>query len=188
MMDRSLPMLLIGLVFGGGVGFVVAAGNGVTLDGHDHASHDHGSTVARPVHGDASGVGVIFATGDICAPQGDRAAHRHDQIEEVGDAAARPSLSAEIAADPAAGWTLRLTTQNFDFAPEHAGCAHEPGEGHAHIYVNGEKIARLYGPWFHLASLPKGDVTVEVGLYTNDHRAIAVNGVPVSASVAVSVP
>lgn len=40
-MDRSIAMLLIGLVFGFGLGFVVAAANGITLDGHDHSA-DHG--------------------------------------------------------------------------------------------------------------------------------------------------
>ena len=33
-MDRSLWLLIIGLIFGGGIGFVTAAGNGITLDGH----------------------------------------------------------------------------------------------------------------------------------------------------------
>lgn len=37
-MDRSIAMLIIGLIFGGGLGFVVAAANGITLNGHDHGS------------------------------------------------------------------------------------------------------------------------------------------------------
>ncbi|PWK56984.1 hypothetical protein C8D95_103220 [Silicimonas algicola] len=36
-MNRAIAMLLIGLALGFGIGFVVAASNGVTLDGHDHA-------------------------------------------------------------------------------------------------------------------------------------------------------
>ncbi|MDW4496468.1 hypothetical protein R5H30_00625 [Sulfitobacter sp. D35] len=43
-MDRGLFLFLIGLVFGGGIGFLLAAGYGVTLDGHDHGDseqHDH---------------------------------------------------------------------------------------------------------------------------------------------------
>lgn len=36
-MDRGLALFLIGLIFGGGLGFLVAAGNGITLDGHDHS-------------------------------------------------------------------------------------------------------------------------------------------------------
>ncbi len=48
-MDRSIAMLLIGLIFGGGLGFVVAAANGITLNGHDH-SHDHDGTEASVPH------------------------------------------------------------------------------------------------------------------------------------------
>jgi len=41
-MQRSLSLLFIGLFFGAGLGFLVAASYGVTLDGHDHAApHDH---------------------------------------------------------------------------------------------------------------------------------------------------
>ncbi len=39
-MNRAIAMLLIGLALGFGIGFVAAASNGVTLDGHDHAQ-DH---------------------------------------------------------------------------------------------------------------------------------------------------
>ena len=44
-MDRSLALFAIGLVFGGGIGFAIAASNGVTFDGHDHgdpAAHGGG--------------------------------------------------------------------------------------------------------------------------------------------------
>lgn len=37
-MDRSIAMLLIGLLFGGGAGFVTAAGYGATPGG-DHTAH-----------------------------------------------------------------------------------------------------------------------------------------------------
>ena len=42
---RSLSLLLIGAVLGGLAGFLFAAGNGITLDGHDHAT-DHGPMAA----------------------------------------------------------------------------------------------------------------------------------------------
>lgn len=64
---------------------------------------------------------------------------------------------------------------------------HKPGEGHAHVYVNGAKIGRLYGPWLHLPNLPKGEVTVEVTLNANDHRPLAVNGAPITAREVLTV-
>ncbi|SIQ54773.1 hypothetical protein SAMN05421641_10988 [Paracoccus thiocyanatus] len=56
-MDRSIPMLLIGLIFGGGMGFVAAAANGITLDGHHHGAHDHGAPIDLPA-GSATAAGL----------------------------------------------------------------------------------------------------------------------------------
>ena len=50
-MDRSLWLLVIGLVFGSGIGFVIAAGNGITLDGHDHNDPaQHGEAGGHSAH------------------------------------------------------------------------------------------------------------------------------------------
>ena len=38
---RQLALLLIGLFFGGGIGFLIAASQGITLDGHDHGNPAH---------------------------------------------------------------------------------------------------------------------------------------------------
>jgi hypothetical protein len=80
-MDRSIPMLLIGLVFGGGIGFTVAASNGITLDGHDHGDpgqHGHGSSVAHAAA--ATDLPAKMLAGNICtveAPRGIGAASAH---------------------------------------------------------------------------------------------------------------
>jgi len=44
-------------------------------------------------------------------------------------------------------------------------------------------IARIYGVWMHIASLPEGAV-VEVTLNANDHRQLAVGDQPIKASFA----
>ena len=157
-MSRALALLIIGLVFGGGIGFVIAAANGVTLDGHDHAT-DHG-------------------------PVQDHAQHDHSQTVEAEGPA--PTLMIHVTKDPVAGWNLHVMTTNFVFAPERSGASHVPGEGHAHLYANGTKIARLYGPWFHIDSLPAGEVEIEVTLNTNDHSGIAVDGTPVRESMTLN--
>ncbi len=159
-MDRTIPMLLIGLVFGGGLGFTLAAANGVTLDGHDHADPAH--------HGPAA------------------TAHAHDETLNLPAGPDAPALSLVLHDDPGGGWNLELVTRNFRYAPENASRDHVPGEGHAHVYVNGVKILRSYGPWLHLATLPDGRADIHVTLTSNDHRALAVNGRPVSATLTVS--
>lgn len=162
-MQRSALFLLIGLFFGGGIGFVVAAANNVAPDGHHH---------------------------DAAAAHGGRAAAPHEHAGEplslpAGEAA--PSLALRVAEDPVAGWNLEVATTHFRFAPEAAGAPPRPGEGHAHLYVNGRKVARLYGPWFHLASLPKGEARLRVTLNANDHRPLAVGNRPLSAEAILQV-
>lgn len=164
---RTLALFLIGLTFGAAGGFVYAAANGITLDGHDHASHgtmDHGAM-------DHGG--------------GDHAA-MHDTPLDL-PASTAPSLEITVSKDPMAGYNLHLMPEKFAFAPQAASKAHVDGEGHAHVYANGVKLGRLYGPWMHLDQLPKGAVEVSVTLNTNDHRPFSVNGQPVMAMQTITV-
>lgn len=166
-MDRSLALFAIGLVFGGGIGFVIAAGNGITFDGHDHAdAAAHGG--AQMDH-DAIGHAMI-----------------HDTPMDV-PAETAPGVQMKLMADPMTGYNLNVMVDNFTFSPQGASLAPVSGQGHAHVYVNGEKLSRLYGEWMHIASLPKGEVTVEVTLNSNDHRPLAVNGELISTSTTLTV-
>ena len=157
-MSRALALLIIGLVFGGGIGFILAAANGVTLDGHDHAT-------------------------DHVTQAGNADAHDHSQMIDVTGPV--PTLAIEIAPDPVSGWNLHVITSHFAFSPGTSGGAHVNGEGHAHLYANGIKLARLYGPWFHIATLPEGEVEIAVTLNSNDHQALAVAGTPLEAMATV---
>ena len=47
---------------------------------------------------------------------------------------------------------------------------HEEGAGHAHLYVDGRQVGRLYGRLHDIASLPPGPHEINVTLNTNDHR------------------
>ena len=168
-MDRSIPLLLIGLVFGGGIGFTLAAGYGVTFDGHDHA--DPGQ------HG-----GAAHQT-DTAAGHG--SGHDHTEMLSIDAGSTAPTLDLALQKDPATGWNLNIQTSNFRFAPEHASTAHVDGEGHAHVYINGVKLGRYYGPWLHLADLPAGTVEVTVSLNSNDHKMLAVDGAALSQTVMI---
>lgn len=163
---RTLALFVIGLIFGGGIGFVTAAGMGVTFDGHDHADPaEHGVSMdhAAMDHG-----------------------MDHDTPIEV-DAADAPDLSIEMTKDAMAGYNLHVIVENFEFSPRRASLDHAKGQGHAHVYVNGVKQGRLYGPWMHLDGLPNGEVLVEVTLNANNHRPLALAGEPIKASATVSV-
>lgn len=167
---RTFMLFIIGATFGAAGGFVVAAANGVTFDGHDHAkagAHagmDHNS-MGR---GDADH------------------AMAHDTPLEV-DTATAPTVGVMVTKDPVAGHNLHVVVERFAFAPESVSLAHVEGEGHAHVYVNGVKISRLYGAWMHLDALPTGDVEIEVSLNTNDHRPLMLNGTPIAAKTTIAV-
>lgn len=172
---RIFMLFLIGLTFGVAGGFVIAAANGITLDGHDHseagahAGMDHGAMdYAIMGHGSA---GHAMA---------------HDKPLEVA-AAAAPSIAIMLTKDPMSGYNLRVMVDRFAFAPQSASLSHVDGEGHAHVFVNGQKLARLYGEWLHIDSLPKGDVEVEVSLNTNDHRPLAIDGALITAKTMVQI-
>ena len=112
--------------------------------------------------------------------------HEHGAVE-VPEAMAVPKVSIEVLPDPKSGWNLHIMTQDFLFAPERASMEHSPGEGHAHLYVDGEKIGRLYGPWYHISELSPGQHEIRVTLNANDHRDYTVNGEVISASAKLTV-
>lgn len=96
-----------------------------------------------------------------------------------------PTIKLEAMADEAGGWNVRAVTNNFTFTPAAAGEGHVDGEGHGHIYIDGEKTGRLYGEWFYVGDLGRGIHTIKVQLNTNDHRLYVVDDRPVEAEVAV---
>jgi len=102
-------------------------------------------------------------------------AHSHGMMAVDGWALI-PTITTSIQKDPVGGWNLHLETSNFIFDAASAGLANVEGHGHAHIYVNGEKLARIYGDWFHIGTLPTGKNMISVSLNANDHSALAYNG------------
>ena len=88
--------------------------------------------------------------------------------------------------DTQSGWNVFLDVSDFTFTPRNVNLAHVPNEGHAHLYVDGVKVARLYDSSFHLARLPPGDHVISVSLNANDHSELALGGTPISASTTVS--
>ena len=104
--------------------------------------------------------------------------HDHEALLPVQGDPPPPTLGIDISRDPKSGWNLKIATTNFRFSPENASGPHRTGEGHAHLYVNGQKRARIYGRWFHIGDLPKGEVDVRVTLNSNDHRLLSVGKTP----------
>ncbi len=115
-------------------------------------------------------------------------ASMHHEKLEVGDAPNPPTVALTIHKDPKVGWNLQVRVDNFRFAPEHASTTHVPGEGHAHLFIDGKKITRLYGEWYHIPTLGPGVHKITVTLNANSHEDLVVKGRLVSATQEIRVP
>lgn len=124
--------------------------------------------VAPQTKGNAANYG-LFGIGDIC---------------QVGDGEPAPNISLE-ATKSETGWTVSVTSKDFEFTPNLVDGPHVPGTGHGHIYLNGLKLGRLYSAETTIGNLPAGQHEIRVTLSTNDHRAYVVGDVPVTASIRI---
>ena len=104
--------------------------------------------------------------------------HHYNTIE----AAAGMSVDINVTADLLAGVNVQILTEGFTFAPENVNGAHVESEGHAHIYVDGVKVSRVYTPWFYLKDLTPGEREIRITLNANSHEEYAVAGSNVQAA------
>jgi hypothetical protein len=126
-----------------------------------------------------AGFNVVTAT-----ESGHSHKHHHGQVE-ISSWPEKPGVTLKVTKDAVAGWNIFLETENFRFAPENVNKQTLPNEGHAHLYVDGEKVARLYGPWFHLGKLSPGQHAIQVTLNANNHDTLVLHGRPVAANTAI---
>ncbi len=104
----------------------------------------------------------------------------HDVRIEMASVAEKPSVELIVEEDNHSGWNLYLDTSNFQFSPEDCGEEHVEGFGHAHLYINGQKVARLYSPWYHLTGLRPGEYDLRVTLNSNNHGVYTLDGRAIS--------
>ncbi len=127
--------------------------------GHDHSQHDHSK-------------------------------HHHGPVEltSLGDNVIKPTIELDIQKDPMKGWNLHIQTQNYTFTPQKVNQDNIANEGHAHLYIDNYKIARIYSNWYHIVDLRPGEHTIRVTLNANDHSDFLFNGEEIAASVTVTQP
>ena len=100
---------------------------------------------------------------------------------DVGIDSIIPKLEkAEVFQDPISGWNLYIETEDFKFTPENVSSKHVPGSGHAHLMINGNKVARIYSNWFHIPQLEYHIKELEITLNSNSHAIMSVNEKPIS--------
>ena len=173
---------------------------GDEVGGHSHAKHDHGNhghadddSAAKEKTAKPESAGHKTHGGHGHAKHGTGAAkaHAHDAVIDIAPGPLAPTLSLEVMpADSArgGGWMVLVKTTNFTFARDKVDQPHVEGEGHAHIYVDGKKIGRVYDARHHLAELPMGETKVTVTLNANSHQPLSVGGEALTRTVTVQVP
>ena len=135
----------------------------------------------------AFGGKIIDATATVVAGDAGGHAMGHDHAEPRAASEPYPAVSVELVDDPAGGWSLHAVPSNFRLAPENASGDHVDGEGHMHLYIDGDKVVRLYERWSQMPRLPVGTHEIRVDLRSNDHVPITVDGIPVETAVTLEV-
>ena len=126
----------------------------------------------------------VFAAADVGA------ADDHHGADAPALVVSEAPVSVAITAEPDAhgGVDVQIVTDGFRFAPELVDQAHTPGAGHAHIYVDGVKLGRVFESQYHIEELAPGEREIRVSLNTNDHGDLTFNGEKVESTVSVIVP
>jgi hypothetical protein len=116
-----------------------------------------------------------------------QAGHHHGAIA-IPPGQPIPTVNLIVLPDAEKGWNLDVQVTNFRFVPESVNVDSKTTEGHAHLYVNGEKVTRLYGNWYYLSELPSGRNEITVTLNTNQHEDLMHDGQRIKATAIVEVP
>jgi copper(I)-binding protein len=101
-----------------------------------------------------------------------------------------PEPDAQLAvreASASGGIAARLELENFSLVEAAEGTAHVDGEGHAHLYLNGLKLGRLYDTDITIGPLLPGDYDLSVTLNSHFHRVYTRGGLPIGDSYSFSI-
>lgn len=107
--------------------------------------------------------------------------HDHAAMSGIEVTEPAPALAVVAYPDEVSGWNIHIQTRHFRFAPEAVNQDHREGEGHAHVYVDGKKWARVYGAWYHLSLPSDAPHTLRVELNANTHAPLLNQGQPIEA-------
>ena len=69
---------------------------------------------------------------------------------------------------------LKLNVTGFTFSVENMGKDNRYGEGHVHLYLDGNKVAKIFEPQYVLKDIPPGRHEVVVELAHNNHESYGV--------------
>ena len=126
---------------------------------------------------------LSLLTLQVAAQHKDIKEHNHKSIEAKSP---YPSIDIRVIKDIKSGYNIQLITKNFKFTPEKVNKENVMNEGHAHIYINGNKN-RVYSEWYHIEDekLTQPINQIRATLNANDHSEYTVNSRPIEAIGAI---
>ena len=65
--------------------------------------------------------------------------------------------------------------KDFNFSREKIGSVKREGEGHIHLYINGNKVDSIFQPSFIIRSLPSGTYNIKLDLIHNDYTRYGIS-------------
>lgn len=113
--------------------------------------------------------------------------HHHHETVMISEGQPVPSVDLVVHEDSLRGWNLEIKLNNFELTPEMVNQENQPNQGHAHLYINGEKITRIYSNWYYLPTLPSGTNEIKVSLNTNSHEMLMYQGQLIEAVEVIEV-
>ncbi len=150
-------------------------------DDPEAATDDAGSA-------DTTGTTTDEGAADAMDDGGEDHAHGGNEPIDVSDLDPAPSLELDVRVDEVGGFNVHAVPADFELAPEAASTEPVAGQGHMHLYVDGEKVSRFYNEWFHVGDLEPGEHEFRVELSANDHSELAIDGVLIDQTVTVTQP
>lgn len=141
----------------------------------------------------AVGVALAFFLSNTAPVEHAHAAHDHHQNQEIPANALTPEVSLQVVKDAMSGFNLTLVLSNYqmmlpaDDLTQISVADNTRLSGHAHLYVNGQKIQRVYGRFVHIPKtlLKAGENKIRVTLNNHNHANWSLNGSVVQSELSV---
>ncbi len=134
-------------------------------------------------------IALLLATLVIAGPiVNSKGSPPHSVFLNLPQSATPPEVHIQTTALGGGRYLLMLHASAFVFTEVCVTDAEALPIGHAHVHVNGEKVASAYTPVVEIGPLETGVHTIDIVLRGQDHRPIIARNGLVKSSVQITVP
>ncbi|WP_025026563.1 hypothetical protein [Caldalkalibacillus mannanilyticus] len=70
---------------------------------------------------------------------------------------------------------MEFELQHFELSLKNVNKEKVNGQGHLHVYIDGEKVAKVYDKHFVLKNVPMGTHEIKIELAHNDHESLGID-------------